>query len=65
MSWIICKDQIVDYYGCDKCCKLRNLFDDYICPFTKLCTYPEYEEVHKKCEMMFKRKIIHLSYIVK
>ena len=43
----ICKDQIVDYYGCDKCCKLRNLFDDYICPFIKLCTYPEYEEVHK------------------
>ena len=38
---------ITDYYGCDKCCKLRNLFDDYICPFTKLCKYPEYDEVHK------------------
>ena len=38
---------ITDYYGCDKCCKLRNLFDEYICPFTKLCKYPEYDEVHK------------------
>ena len=38
---------ITDYYGCDKCCKLRNLFDDYIYPFTKLCKYPEYDEVHK------------------
>ena len=38
---------IKDYYGCDKCCKLRNLFDDYICPFTKLCKYPEYDEVQK------------------
>ena len=44
----ICKDHIVDYYGCDKCCKLRNLFDEYICPFTKLCKYPEYDEVHKR-----------------
>ena len=38
---------ITDYHGCDKCCKLRNLFDDYIIPFTKVCRYPEYEEVHK------------------
>ena len=38
---------ITDYYGCDKCCKLRNLFDDYIIPFTKLCKYPEHDEVHK------------------
>ena len=22
------------------------LFDDYICPFTKLCIYPELDEVH-------------------
>ena len=36
----ICKDQIVNYYGCDKGCKLRNLFDDYILPFTKLNKYP-------------------------
>ena len=43
----ICQDQIVDYYGCDKCCKSRNLLDDYICPFTKLCKYQEYDEVHK------------------
>ena len=43
----ICKDQIVNYYGCDKCCKLRNLFDDHILPFTKLNKYPEYDEVHK------------------
>ena len=43
----IYKKQTVDYYGCDKCCKLRNLFDDYICPFTKLCIYPEFDEVHK------------------
>ena len=41
------KNQIVDYYGCDKCCKLRNLFDDYILPFTKLNKYPEYDEVHE------------------
>ena len=41
------KSKIVDYYGCDKCCKLRNMFDEYICPFTKLCKYPEYDEVHK------------------
>ena len=41
------KHQIVDYYGCDKCCKLRNLFDDYISPFTKLNKYPEYDEVHE------------------
>ena len=41
------KNQIVDYYGCDKCCKLRNLFDDYILPFTKLNKYPEYGEVHE------------------
>ena len=41
------KNQIVDYYGCDKCCKLRNLIDDYILPFTKLNRYPEYDEVHK------------------
>ena len=27
--------------------KVKDLFDDYICPFTKLCTYPEYEKVHK------------------
>ena len=38
---------ITDYYGCDKCCWLRNLFDDYILPFTKLCKYPEYNEVRK------------------
>ncbi len=43
----ICKDQIVNYNGCDKYCKLRNLFDDYILPFTKLNKYPEYDEVHK------------------
>ena len=41
------KNQIGDYYGCDKCCKLRNLFDDHILPFTKLCKYPEYDEVHE------------------
>ena len=41
------KNQIVDYYGCDKCCKLRNLFDDFIIPFTKLNKYPEYDEVHE------------------
>ena len=41
------KNQIVDYYGCDKCCKLRNLFDEYILPFTKFNKYPEYDEVHK------------------
>ena len=61
----ICKDQFADYYCCGKCCKLRNLFDDCVCPFTKLCTYPEFDEVQKVCEMMFKWKIIHLSYIVK
>ena len=38
---------ITDYYGCDKFCKLRNLFDGYIIPFTKVCKYPEYDEVHK------------------
>ena len=38
---------ITDYHGCEKCCKLRSLFDDYIIPFTKVCKYPEYEEVHK------------------
>ena len=38
---------ITDYYGCDKCCKLRNLFDDYIIPFTKVYKYPEYDEVPK------------------
>ena len=38
---------ITDYYGCDKCCKLRNLFDDYILPFTKLHKYPEYDFVLK------------------
>ena len=27
--------------------KVKDLFGDYICPFTKLCTYPEYEKVHK------------------
>ena len=43
----IFKDKIADYYCCDKCCKLRQLFDDYICPFTKVCQYPEYDEVHK------------------
>ena len=43
----ICKDQIANYYGCDKCCKLRFLIDDYILPFTKLNRYPEYDEVHK------------------
>ena len=41
------KDKIADYYCCDKCCKLRHLFDDYICPFTKVCKYPEYDEAHK------------------
>ena len=41
------KNQVVGYYGCDKCCKLRNLFDDYILPFTKLNKYPEYDEVHE------------------
>ena len=41
------KNQIVDYYGCEKCCKLRILFDDYILPFTKLNKYPEYDEVHE------------------
>ena len=43
----ICKDQIVDYYACDKCCKLRNLFDDYILPFTKFNKYPKHDEVHE------------------
>ena len=38
---------ITDYYGCDKCCKLRSLFDDYICDFTKVYKYPEYDEVHE------------------
>ena len=38
---------VTDYYGCDKCCWLRNLFDDYILPFTKVCKYPEYDEVRK------------------
>ena len=38
---------ITDYSGCDKCCKLRIFFDDYICSFTKLCKYPEYTEVQK------------------
>ena len=37
---------VTDYHGCDKCCKLRNLFDDYISPFTKVYKYPEYDEVH-------------------
>ena len=23
-----CKHMITDYYGCDKCCELRDLFDD-------------------------------------
>ena len=41
------KNQIVGYYGCDKCCELRNLLDDYILPFTKLNKYPEYDEVHE------------------
>ena len=44
MSYISVK---ISYYGCDKCCELRNLFDDYICPFTKLCKYQEYDEVHE------------------
>ena len=43
----ICKDQIASYYGCDKWCKLRSLFDDDICPCTKLCEYQEYDEVDK------------------
>ena len=43
----ICKDQIVDYYACDKCCKLRNMFDDYILPFTTLNKYPKYDEDHR------------------
>ena len=38
---------ITDYYGCDKCCKVRSLFDGCICPFTKLYKCPEYDEVHK------------------
>ena len=38
---------ITDYYGCDRCCKLRNLFDDYIIPFTKVYEYPEYDEAHR------------------
>ena len=37
---------VTDQRGCDKCCKLRNLFDDYICQFTKVDKYPEYDEVH-------------------
>ena len=64
---IICKDQIVDYYACDKCCKLRNLIDDYILPFTKLNKYPDHDEVHKMKIFIVKeeKKSIHLRYIVK
>ena len=40
-------NHIVGYYCCDKCCKLRSLFDEYICPFTKTYKYPEYDEVHE------------------
>ena len=47
---------ITDYYGCDKCCKLRNLFDDYILPFTKLNKYPEYDEVHEIMKNDVQRK---------
>ena len=59
------KNQIVDYYGCDKCCKLRNLFDDYILPFTELNKYQEYDEVHEIMRDDVQKKIIHLSYILK
>ena len=41
------KHIVTDFYGCDKCCKLRSLLDDYILPFTNSHTYPEYGEVHK------------------
>ena len=41
------KNKLVDYYGCDKCCKLRNLFHEYICPFTTVYKYPEFDEVHE------------------
>ena len=41
------KHIVVDYYGCDRCCKLRCLLDDYILPFTNSHKYPEYDEVHK------------------
>ena len=47
---------ITDYYGCDKCCKLRHLFDDYILPFTKLYKYPEYDEVHEIMKNDVQRK---------
>ena len=47
---------ITDYYGCDKCCKLRSLFDDYICHFTKVYKYPEYDEVHEIMENDVQRK---------
>ena len=41
------KHIVTDFYGCDKCCKLRSLLDDYILPFTNSHKYPEYGEVHK------------------
>ena len=47
---------ITDYYGCDKCCKLRSLFDDYICHFTKVYKYPEYDEVHEIMKNDVQRK---------
>ena len=28
------KHCVTDFYGCDKCCKLRCLLDEYILPFT-------------------------------
>ena len=59
------KHQIVVYYGCEKCCKLRNLFDDYILPFTKLNKYPEYDEVHEIMKNDVQRKdytlVLHLE----
>ena len=55
------KHQIVGYYGCDKCCKLRNLFDDYICPFTKFCTYPEFDEVHEIMKNDVQKKVYTLE----
>ena len=56
---------ITDYYGCDECCKLRSLFDDYICPFTKLYKYPEYDEVHKVMQGDVQKEKIHLRYTLK
>ena len=41
------KHIVAEYYGCDKCCKLRSFLDDYIYPFTNEFKYPDYNEARR------------------